>query len=161
MTLHSPSRRIVAMNWMQGVVQNLLPLSEEDADVKAALAEWQYTGYTHDLEEAYEDCRLCGYSPIRYQFEIENHHNANTLLVGSECITRFQITGLDEYGDPLDVEETRKKVTRDRQKLIAAKLLAVLEEKGPNDYPVGFDENGNKVEWLPEAHAGCRIYNHG
>lgn len=41
-------------------------------------------------------------------------------------------------------------LSEEQRRLIARHLLAVLMEHGPNDYPVGFDEHGNKVEWQPE-----------
>lgn len=107
------------MNWMDQVKQNLLPLSRDRTNVQKALKEWLYTGITYDLDQPVETCALCGYNPIRYQFEIENQYTGNDLLIGSECINRFGISGIDEYGDVLDAEETRKKVGRDRQKLIS------------------------------------------
>lgn len=41
------------------------------------------------------------------------------------------------------------RLSEEQRRQIAVRLLAVLEEKGPNDFPVGFLKNGDKVEWLP------------
>jgi len=51
-------------------------------------------------------------------FEIKNLHTANTLLVGSECINRFNIAATDEEGRTLDADGTRKKLANDRRKLV-------------------------------------------
>ena len=48
-----------------------------------------------------------------------NNETENELLVGSECIKRFRISALDEFGDRLDELESRQKVDRDRTKLIS------------------------------------------
>jgi len=41
------------------------------------------------------------------------------------------------------------RLTEEQKLLLARRLLAVLRERGPNDYPVGYDGDGHKVEWLP------------
>ncbi len=41
-----------------------------------------------------------------------------TLLIGSECIHRFGIAAVDEHGRRLGATETRKRVEKDRRKLI-------------------------------------------
>lgn len=105
------------MNWTDCVSKNLLPLSLS-TDLREALAEWLYTGVAHDLDEPCERCELCDYNPIRYQFEITNQYNDNALLVGSECVTRFGICGVDSDGHKLDAEQTQKLVERDRRRLI-------------------------------------------
>lgn len=106
------------MSWASRAAKNLLPLSRERRDLTRALREWRYTGEFHDLEEPVETCQLCDHPDIRYQFEIENEHTAESLLIGSECIHRFGIAAVDEDGRRLDAAETRKKVDKDRRKLI-------------------------------------------
>lgn len=108
------------MSWASRVSKNLLPLSREKDQLALALREWRYTGEFHDLEEPVEDCQLCDHPDIRYQFEIRNLHTSETLLIGSECIHRFGIAATDEEGRTLDAAGTRKKVERDRRKLIEA-----------------------------------------
>lgn len=104
--------------WLERVKRFVFPHSVEKQDIGKALAEWYYTGDTYDLEQPIENCELCGHSDIRYQFTIRNHHNANELLIGSECITRFDIPAVDEKGVALTSKETRKVVAKDRRKLI-------------------------------------------
>src|ERR1043165_5380424 len=106
------------MSWASRVSENLLPLSKERDDLALALHEWRYAGNFNDLEAPEADCELCDHPEIRYQFEICNVHTGHTLLVGSECIHRFGIAATDEEGRTLDETETRKKVEKDRRKLI-------------------------------------------
>ncbi len=106
------------MSWASRAAENLLPLSREQESLAQALREWRYTGEFHDLEAPVEDCELCDHPDIRYQFEIRNLHTAEALLIGSECIHRFGIAATDEEGRTLDAAGTRKKVERDRRKLI-------------------------------------------
>jgi hypothetical protein len=106
------------MSWATRAAANLLPLSREQEKLAVALSEWRYTGDYNDLGAPVETCKLCDHPDIRYQFEIQNLHTAETLLVGSECINRFNIAATDEEGRTLDADGTRKKVARDRQKLV-------------------------------------------
>ncbi|MEN9503728.1 MAG: hypothetical protein RI964_3013 [Pseudomonadota bacterium] len=106
------------MKWIQKSTANLFPLSIEKSQFAIALKEWLYTGDMYDLDEPVETCELCGHSDIRYQFKIINHHNANEMLVGSECINKFGILATDEIGNILSKEESRREVNKDRQFLI-------------------------------------------
>lgn len=106
------------MSWASRAAASILPLSREQNDLAIALKEWRYTGNFHDLEIAEETCELCSHPDIRYQFEIGNLHTEHTLLVGSECINRFGITATDDKGSTLSVAESKKKVGRDRRKLV-------------------------------------------
>lgn len=106
------------MSWIERVKVAILPLSREQQNVLEALREWFYTGETYDLEEPAADCELCGHQDIRYQFTIRNRHTESALLIGSECITRFEIPAVDDSGRLLSSSETRTVVHRDRQKLV-------------------------------------------
>jgi hypothetical protein len=106
------------MSWSNRAAANLLPLSFEKADLARALKEWRYTGHFHDLETPSEDCELCDHPDIRYQFEIQNLNTSEALLIGSECINRFGIAATDEEGKTLDAAGTKRKVARDRRRLI-------------------------------------------
>jgi hypothetical protein len=114
--------------WLERVKKSIFPLSVEKRNIRKALAEWHYTGDTYDLEYPCEDCELCGHRDIRYQFTIRNRHTRSELLIGSECITRFDIRAVDESGNILEQEDTKKAVSRDRRKLITdAKQKRMIE----------------------------------
>jgi len=115
------------MSWASEAAASLLPLSRERRSLEKALKEWFYTDRFKDLEEAVETCQLCQHPDIRYQFEIENRHTGNRLLVGSECITKFEIDVLDEGGKKLGKDEARSKVLSHRRQLIeVARLKRVV-----------------------------------
>lgn len=105
------------MSWVERASETLLPLSRA-VTLSAALAEWRYTGRFTDLETPQETCQLCGQQDLRYQFEIENAFCGAALMVGSECIKRFNIGGLDEHGQPMDAARTARLVDRDRRHLV-------------------------------------------
>lgn len=107
------------MNWASRSADNILPVSREQQNLSLALKEWVYTGEMYDLEAPNEDCQLCDHPNIRYQFNIRNAHNHNELLVGSECINKFEIRAVDESGTLLDVIESRRKVNRDKRHLVS------------------------------------------
>ena len=107
------------MNWLDKVKNNIFPLSVEKGDIVRALEEWEYRGDMVDLEVAVESCQLCGQQSIRYQFEIINKLTKEDLLIGSECITRFGgVQVLDASGNALVNVEARKKVNKDKRKLV-------------------------------------------
>jgi len=120
--------------WLERVKKSVFPLSVEKGDIRKALHEWFYTGDCYDLEFGRDDCELCGHPDIRYQFQIKNRHTQNGLLIGSECITRFDIPAVDERGSNLSSGQTAQIVAKDRRKLInGAKerrmMLALIELK--------------------------------
>ncbi|TDL68426.1 hypothetical protein E2R58_04255 [Paenibacillus amylolyticus] len=113
--------------WLERVKNNILPVSEEQIDVLKALKEWVYEGDMYDVEIAEETCELCDHPHIRYQFEIVNIINSNTLQIGSECINRFEIGVLDNKGVLLSSEKAKKKVNKDKNKLVTeAKVKSVI-----------------------------------
>lgn len=116
------------MSWARSVANNILPISIEKSNLQRALSEWEYRGDAYDIGSAAETCQLCDHPDIRYQFEIVNKHNGNSLLVGSECINKFSgISVLDAEGNALAPEIARKKVSKDRRKLITdAKTRSLL-----------------------------------
>ena len=106
------------MNWAKRTSANILPLSENKHDLKAALHEWSYDGDMYDLGKPIETCELCDHPDIRYQFKIVNNHNPNVMLVGSECINKFEISATDELGNVLGKVESARKVNKDKRLLI-------------------------------------------
>lgn len=105
------------MNWAFRSAENILPVSKEQKNLLLALKEWVYTGDMYDLDTSREHCQLCDHPNIRYQFNIHNAHNHNELLVGSECINKFEIQAV-ESGVLLDIVESRRKVNRDKRYLV-------------------------------------------
>lgn len=103
--------------WTERAASTLLPLSRAST-LGAALREWSYTGRFFELEATEGTCELCGQQGLSYHFEIHNRDTAASLLVGSECIKRFAITGIDEDGRWLDSEATSKLVDRHRRGLV-------------------------------------------
>lgn len=103
--------------WAERASASLLPLSRAST-LAAALREWAYTGRFFDLEGTDGVCELCGQQELRYHFEIENAATDASLLVGSECIKRFEIGGIDERGRRLDAKDTGKLVDRHRRGLV-------------------------------------------
>jgi hypothetical protein len=115
------------MNWIERVKKNILPVSNEKYNIRKALDEWVYEGNMYDVEIADEICELCDQPNIRYQFEIVNRLNNNALLIGSECIMRFKISVIDKSGRKLSFDEAKKKVTKDKSRLVTeAKEKSVL-----------------------------------
>lgn len=125
------------MSWAKRSAENLLPLSNEKESLKNALREWVYSGEMYDLEEPRETCELCDHPDIRYQFKITNTLNKNELLVGSECINKFGILALDEKGQVLDRQQSRRRVDQDRRYLVAEarkkRLITILVELSSRD----------------------------
>jgi hypothetical protein len=112
------SRKDQAMSWAARAAKNILPLSREKRQLAVALKEWFYTGDSTDLEAPEEDCELCDHPHIRYQFLIHNRETHQQLWIGSECINRFRISAVDDEGNILDTEATRRLVARDKNKLV-------------------------------------------
>ena len=131
------------MDWLTRVAATIFPFSLEQGDIAKALSEWFYTGDTYDLDEACEVCQLCGHDPIRYQFTIRKRHTFTELLIGSECITRFDIHAVDAHGIDLDSKTTKQIVARDRQKLITdakkRRMISALIELKKKDVSVDID----------------------
>lgn len=103
--------------WAERAAAAILRLSVA-RNLAAALKEWSYSGRFFDLEQADGTCELCGQQDLRYHFEIDNRQTSASLLVGSECIKRFEIAGLDERGRRLDAAATGKLVDRHRRGLV-------------------------------------------
>lgn len=103
--------------WDERARESLLPLSQA-ATLGLALKEWHYTGHFYDYERLCETCQLCGKTELRFHFEIYNPVTANALLVGSECIKRFQIDAVDESGRRVGANEAARIVDRDRRWLV-------------------------------------------
>lgn len=123
---------ICSGRWIERVAKNLLPLSEEKKELALAMREWIYDGVMNDARGEEEDggfslenddlpdCELCDHPYIRYQFQINNQNNNNSLWIGSSCITKFGdgIQVVDSTGVSLLGEAAQKKVEQDRNSMI-------------------------------------------
>lgn len=82
-------------NWQAIATKNLVSQSVKTTDFDIARKEWYVTEKVIDSYVSgcatLPACELCHHEKIRWQFEIQNKINKNTLLVGSTCITKFDI----------------------------------------------------------------------
>lgn len=120
--------------YTQNVRDNILPLSNAET-LPDAFKEWQFTGYTIDHEKPIAQCQLCNQEELRYHFEIENLYTNEKLLVGSQCILKFQIA-VYENGRLLDKSSARKKLNNLTKKMhldFCIKALTKLAQKENNE----------------------------
>src|SRR3546814_13148212 len=102
------------LSWAVRAAATLLPLSRASS-LGPALREWSYTGRFFDLEARDGICELCGQQDLRYHFAIEHSGTASSLLVGPECIKRFEITGVDTTGQRPEADTRGTLVDRNRR----------------------------------------------
>ncbi|HEX2963531.1 MAG TPA: hypothetical protein VHO43_17175 [Ignavibacteriales bacterium] len=120
--------------YTQNVRDNILPLSNAQT-LPAAFKEWQFTGNTIDHEKPIEQCQLCNQEDLRYHFEIQNFYTHAKLMVGSQCILKFQIAVYDK-GILLDKSDARKKLnklTKEMHFRYCIKALLSLAQKEDDD----------------------------
>lgn len=121
-------------SWSKTVSENILPLSISNT-LPDAFQEWYFNENTIDYEEPIEKCNLCDHEEVRYHFEIENKHNHNTLLVGSQCILRFKLKVYDD-GKLLDENGSKRKLNKliEQMRIKACiKSLEKVAEKEQSD----------------------------
>lgn len=94
---------------------NLLTFSEEKNDFETATLEWFYNGDCWDNGNANSYCELCGHQGIRYEYAIQNSLNGKRLILGSECILRFNIPGRDKDGNVFTADELARKLKADKK----------------------------------------------
>src|SRR3546814_13751215 len=97
------------------------------------ISDWSSDVCSSDLLEAADGtCELCGQQELRYHFEIENDETAGSLLVGSECIKRFEITGIDEQGQRLDARDNGR---RSEERRVGKECVSSCRSRwSPNHY---------------------------
>ena len=82
------------MSYATRVTERLGPYSVSRS-FPQLLREWYATGQMIDVEDAAEECDVCGHEHIRYLFQIKNTHNGNALeKSGSKCILKFPEIGV-------------------------------------------------------------------
>lgn len=95
------------MSYASRVIAKLGPYSVSKS-FPQLLREWYATGYMEDIEEAEEECDVCGHMHIRYLFQIKNHLNGNVRdQSGSQCILKFDEIGV-QVGDKIVYDPAEK-----------------------------------------------------
>ncbi len=107
-------------------MENILPLSIADS-LPEAFKEWFFTEYTKDHEQPIEQCQLCNQEDLRYHFEIKNKITDHSLMVGSHCILKFQVSVFDN-GFELTGSGARKKLENLRKKMMLESCIKALTE---------------------------------
>lgn len=114
--------------WLENSKRNIFSRSHNTNDFTAACLEWKvtdcvidnYEGLNIDEDPPEVSCDLCEHEQIRWQFEIINENNNNTMMVGSSCIERFNIRYI-KNGRLLSSEERKSTLARQIQDIIATK----------------------------------------
>lgn len=136
----------MANHWFENSKKNLFSKSEENSDFNTARDEWIVTGKIIDNYEDlnFEDdlpdisCELCEHEQIRWQFEIINEKNNNSMMVGSSCIDKFDIKYikngklLSSEDRKIDLNNQIQKIMSERkyeQGLISLRLLYKANKK--------------------------------
>ncbi|MGY1426511.1 hypothetical protein [Lysobacter sp. A289] len=109
----------------QRVRDNILPLSV-GSTLPEAFEEWSFTERTIDHEEPVETCLLCEQEQLRYHFEIKNALTHKTLMVGSQCILKFNLS-VFEQGRRLSAKDAKKKLERLVQQMRLQSCIKALD----------------------------------
>ena len=135
------------MDWEQKAIQNLLPLSQNQKSLKAALSEWSYNGNLIDYGSQVATCDLCDHERLRYHFEIINFETKAALSVGSTCITRFNIRAIDQQGIVLVGKKRDKYLSTEIQRVKFEKSLEPLRLLWKQD-----EQNRKVIERVIQAY---------
>lgn len=156
--------------WRNKAVINLLKNSKENSDHSIAAKEWEFTGTVIDHLTSNHRCQLCEGENLRYHFEIKNKtNNECSLLVGSSCIKKFDITVFDEGGNEIFGSQKstflQKKIEQKKKQKMLEQVrslwkVSTFEERNTIEYYVdeykiknGFSpDNLNELFSLMEKH---------
>lgn len=111
--------------WRKAAITNLLADSEEQDNFEQAVTEWRSTGVCKRTSESHTSCELCEQERLAFHFQIENELNGNQILVGSSCITKFNIAVYNPSGQRLSGKALK---IHFREKIEGAKQEAMLDE---------------------------------
>jgi hypothetical protein len=121
---------MVMARWRNKAIINLLNSSKEKNEHTIAAKEWEFTGEVIDHLVSNQFCQLCEGENLRYHFEIKNKsRNNNTLLVGSSCIKKFDITVFNESGVEIFGNQKasflQKKIEQKKQELMLEQIRSL------------------------------------
>jgi len=108
------------------VCRNILPLSVSQF-LPEAFKECYFTGYTYDYGKPVETCQLCEKEELRYHFQIMNSLTEKALMVGSQCILKFDVAVFED-GLKLDRKEAASKLNRLVGEMRLTSCLQALEK---------------------------------
>ena len=82
-------------------LQNLFLLSKEKFSYLIAIKEWTFSGEVIEYDEPVYICTLCNNNNLIRHFKIYNEIG-NEMLVGSECIKKFEIPVFNENSERIE-----------------------------------------------------------
>lgn len=144
-------------HWLMKAKENLSKLSNHKNGFETAKSEWKVTEYVRDCaedeldEDEWPSCELCEHDRLRWQFEIVNKLNGNKMLVGSTCITQFDIAivnvdNSEIYGEERD-KILQKRVSERKQSKRYETLLELLRNLWRSDYANRYKIADIAKEW--------------
>ncbi len=83
-------------HWAVRITPNIMPRSVAQDDLWKAVREWVYTGECTPYDNASHTCELCDQGGLKYHFAIRNKQTGFVLNIGSDCIRRFSIEGMEQ-----------------------------------------------------------------
>lgn len=123
--------------WRNKSIENLLQFSVEKSEHTVAAKEWGFSGNVIDHCVANQTCQLCEGENLRYHFEISNKSKEISLLVGSSCIKKFDISVYDNDGNELfGVQKDsflKKKIQEKKQELLLEQLRSLWSKSSPDE----------------------------
>jgi hypothetical protein len=123
--------------WRNKSIENLLQFSVEKSDHTVAAKEWYFSGNVIDHCVANQICQLCEGENLRYHFEIKNKSKEISLLVGSSCIKKFDISVFDSDGNELfGVQKDsflKKKIQEKKHELLLEQLRSLWSKSSPDE----------------------------
>lgn len=122
---------------------NLFLLSKEKYNPLIAIKEWTFSGEVIEYDEAVYICDLCNNNNLIRHFKIYNEIG-NEMLVGSECIKKFEIPVFNEYSEKIE-NDVVNYLNKYSQRIHILKILDELISKNNTDkiqeyYKIKLDE---------------------